>query len=405
MQKNLIVFVFGFISGFVLLISGNSLNFWLASEGVDIASIGLFASVALPYAISFIWAPFLDRVRLPFLSNIYGHRLSWIYFLQILLSISVSIVSICSPKEDLFILAICSLSVAFFSSTQDVAIGALRSEIIKPSEQGAVSGSYVLGYRIGMLLSGSAAIFCSSFLSWAEIYKIFALVILLFPIIIHFILKGLDICKEIETKDIKTTSIFDITKSFARPGMFLYISIFLILYRLPDNFIHVMINPFLLHLGFDALEIASVGKFLGILSSIVGGFIGSYVMTKRSIVSSLIIFGIIHATCHLFFVVQNIAGHNILVLFFVMGFESITGGMAMVSYMAFITSLCTGNYRATKYAFFTSLMGLSRSIFPGLAGFLVLEYGWSVFYICAFLASVPALFLIWRVRDHNVVPS
>lgn len=401
LHKNFTVFVFGFISGFVLLISGNSLNFWLASEGVNIGSIGLFSVVALPYAISFLWAPFLDRFTLPYFSKIFGYRLSWIYLLQILLSISVYIMSLCSPTSSLFILAICSCVVAFFSSTQDVAIGALRSEIIDPADQGVVSGFYVLGYRIGMLLSGSGAIFCSSILSWAEIYKIFALVILLFPVIIYCTLNGTSVFRNIKPYARQNNSIWNITKSLNKSEVFIYIIVFLILYRLPDNFIHAMINPFLLHLGFDALEIASVGKFLGVLSSILGGFLGSYVMRTKSIITSLIIFGIIHAVAHLLFVMQNFMGDNLISLFFVMGFESITGGMAMASYMAFITSLCTGNYRATKYAFLTSLMGLSRSLFPGIAGFFVLKYGWSAFYICASIASIPSILVIYRVQKLN----
>lgn len=405
MKINIIIFTFGFISGFILLISGNSLNFWLSAEGVDIASIGLFSIVTLPYAISFIWAPILDRVRIPMLDRIYGHRLSWIYLLQILLSISVYIVSICSPQKNLYMLSVCSILVAFLSSTQDVAIGALRSEIVKPSEQGAVSGTYVLGYRIGMLFSSSGAIFLSNIISWGLIYKIFASIILFFPIVLHFLLKISSEVSNIVPKPTERNNIFDIIDSFGGQKSFIYIILFLILYRLPDNFIHVMMNPFLLNIGFDAMEIASVGKFLGIISSIIGGFIASYIMRKRSIISSLLLFGIIHAICHLFFVIQNIVGHNILLLFFVMGFESITSGMTMASYIAFITSLCKGRYRATQYAFLTSLMGLSRSILPGFAGFFVVKYGWSAFYIFASIASIPSIYLLYRIRDKKLLKS
>jgi len=40
---------YGFICGMSLLLSGNTLNFWLASSGVDIKLVGFFAWVALPY--------------------------------------------------------------------------------------------------------------------------------------------------------------------------------------------------------------------------------------------------------------------------------------------------------------------------------------------------------------------
>lgn len=397
-----IAFVSGFISGFVLLISGNTLNFWLAESKIDITAIGLFSLVSLPYAINFFWAPLLDKVRLPIIYKLFGQRLSWLYLLQILLAISVYILSLHSVNN-LLSFAFCALMVAFFSATGDTALGALRTELINSDQQKTTAGVYIFGYRIGMLLSSSGAIFLSNILPWKEIYQIFATVILFFPFVVHFVVFDKQIKSEIVIA--KNEAIHNILLAgslrFIRGdgGKALFtLLMFLILYRLPDNFINVMINPFLLSKGFKATEIASVGKFLGIIAAIIGGFIASNVMGRRNIYSSLIIFGIIHAIAHSMFIAQDLAGHNIALLFIVMGFESITGGMTMAAYMAFIGSLCHGTYRATQYAFLTSMMGLSRSILPGLSGFIVQEYGWSLFYLFTSLAAIPSIVILYRMK-------
>lgn len=406
-----IAFIFGFISGFILLISGNTLNFWLAESKIDITAIGLFSLISLPYAINFLWAPLLDKVKLPIITNIFGQRLSWIYFLQILLATSVYILSFYS-LNNLLGFAFWALIVSFFSATGDTALGALRTEIINPEKQKTTAGIYIFGYRIGMLLSSSGAIFLSSILSWQEIYKLFAIIILFFPLLLHFIIQFLpSISKTGKSLDYIITAKAGIQHDTIKTSRWLphliskkslfYLLSFLILYRLPDNFINVMINPFLLSTGFKAIEIASVGKFLGILAAILGGFIASFIMKERSIYSSLIIFGIIHATAHSMFIVQDLAGYNLALLFIVMGFESITGGMTMAAYMAFIGSLCHGTYRATQYAFLTSMMGLSRSILPGLAGFIVEEYGWSLFYLFTSLAAIPSIVILHQLNKNN----
>lgn len=395
-----IAFVFGFISGFILLISGNTLNFWLAESKVDITAIGLFSLISLPYAINFFWAPLLDKAKLPILNKFFGQRLSWIYFLQILLAISVYILSF-AAISNLLNFAFIALIVSFFSATQDTALGALRTEIINQEQQKTTAGIYILGYRIGMLLSSSGAIFLSNILSWQEIYQIFALIILCFPFLVHFVVFGKEIIT-IENEAIQNilTQSLQFAKGSGRTSLF-YLLLFLILYRLPDNFINVMINPFLLETGFKANEIASVGKFLGILAAILGGFIASSIMKEQNIYNSLIIFGIIHAFAHSMFIAQDLAGYNIALLFIVMGFESITGGMTMAAYMAFISSLCHGPYRATQYAFLTSMMGLSRSILPGLAGFIAQEYGWSLFYLFTSLAAIPSIVILHQIRKYH----
>lgn len=405
MRINLPIFLCGIISGFTLLISGNTLNFWLAQTSSNLQAIGLFSLVSLPYAFCFIWAPILDTVKLPILHNCFGQRLSWIYLLQILLACSVYMMSILNPVNHLLSIAICALVVAFLSSTQDIVIGALRAEIIPLNSHGKVAGIYVFGYRIGMLLSSSGAIWLSTYFSWSVIYKIFAAIILLFPLLLQLTINARHtIHIENTSFDSKILSVSFIMRMLSPIGTIKFIFIvlvFLILYRLPDNFINAMINPFLLTTGFTAIEIASVGKFLGVVAAIAGGLIGSYIMNRLSIYDSLFIFGAIHAVAHLMFIPQQIVGHNILMLFLVMGFESITGGMTMAAYIAFITSLCAGQYRATQYAILTSMMGLSRSILPSLSGFIVNIYGWKVFYFFTFLLTIPSLIVIFYLRKYD----
>ena len=124
---NLIVSTIGFISGFTLLLSANTLNFWLTTENIDKASIGIFSLISLPYAVSFIWSPIFDHVRLPFLSKYFGLRFSWIIVIQILLSIFVGRLGGLNPGVELIEVAIIGFVVAFLSSSQDVALGALRA--------------------------------------------------------------------------------------------------------------------------------------------------------------------------------------------------------------------------------------------------------------------------------------
>jgi len=124
-------------------------------------------------------------------------------------------------------------------------------------------------------------------------------------------------------------------------------------------------------------------------------------MKKQKITDSLLIFGILHAVAHIMFIVQELYGNALWLLCISNALESITGGMVMAAYVAFIASLCNGKFRATQYSFFTSMMGLSRSIFPALSGYMVVKFGWLNFFSFSIILSIPSLILLIKIRKYT----
>jgi PAT family beta-lactamase induction signal transducer AmpG len=326
--------------------------------------------------------------------------------------------SLLSPGGDLSWLGLVGLAISFFASAQDTVFGAIKTEILSEYEQGTVSGTYILGYRIGMLTSGSGGVYLSSITNFCIIYLIFAcifvaLVILLLILTIKLRKKEPIVVLEndlSETGYVGLSKVVRLIKDISSPiGSWSYViitSVFLVLYRLPDNFISAMINPFLIHLKYDAVEIATIGKTFGIIAAIIGGFGASYIMRKINICKSLLIFGILHSLAHAGFMMHVYLGKNLWLLCLIIGFESITGGMSMAAYIAFIASLCKGKYRGTQYSFFSSMMGFSRSVFPTLSGYCVVNLGWSGFFGLMTLLTIPSLVISYKLirivsNKHN----
>ncbi|MFP3018489.1 MAG: MFS transporter [Candidatus Tisiphia sp.] len=402
-SKLFVIWLFGLTSGFTLMITGNTLNYWLVKENIDLQSIGMFAVIVMPYSINFLWAPIFDIIHLGRLSKLLGHRLSWICLIQILLAFTIFLLSTMSPQHSLILFALVGLIISFLSSAKDSILGALRTEIIAKESQGAASGIYIFGYRIGMLISSSGAIYLSSYLGWNNIYKIFAISVLVCSAILVTSILRLEHDLASKTYPNHKINISNFVQNILRPvgsfSLVFLIIIFLILYRLPDDFITMMINPFLIHLGYNEFEIASAGKFFGMISAIIGGLIASLVMKKKNILDSLLIFGVIHAIAHILLIVHEIYGKNLLLFFITTAFESTTCGMAMTAYIAFIASICTGKFRATQYSFFSSMMGFSRSIFPALSGYIVVQFGWKSFFTFIIIITIPSLLLLLKISS------
>ena len=175
----------GFISGITLLLSGNTLNYWITEVGVDKSLIGLFSFVAVPYSLSFLWSPIIERLQIPVLSKFFGMKMSWIIIINLILGSLLFGISRINPLEEVSLFAIYGFFISFFSSTQDVIFGSIRARVVNSFSQGRVSGIYIFSYRCGMLVSGSGAIFLSIFLSWSSIYQIFGMIVLYAPIVLY----------------------------------------------------------------------------------------------------------------------------------------------------------------------------------------------------------------------------
>ncbi|RTK92830.1 MAG: MFS transporter [Rickettsiales bacterium] len=409
-----IIWIFGLMSGFTLMISSYTLNYWLSIEKINIKTIGAFSLISIPYAINFMWAPILDTKKIPVIYAILGAKLSWLLVIQFMLGICVYILSNYTPTNNLTHIAVFGILVSFFSSSQDSLLGAMRTEIVSSDQQGEISGIYIFGYRIGMLLSSSGVVYISQYLSWNMIYKLYSIIILFFPIILICLLKKntpiLDEPYLQKKHDVGSGNYFQklyklintILKPVGNTKYIILILTFLILYKMPDNFINMMLNPFLHHIGYNALEISTAGKLFGAISAMIGGLLASYIMKKKSLYKSLLLFGFIHALAHLLYIYQEFSGKNIYILFIITGFEGVTSGMTMAAYIAFIASLCTGRYRATQYSFFSSMMGLSRSIFPSISGYIVAHFDWNAFYLFTSIATIPALLLIMYLDKNRL---
>ena len=98
---------------------------------------------------------------------------------QILLMISIAGLGLTNPAINLTNVAVLSLLVAFFSASQDIVIDAYRRESLEDEEQTLGASAYVLGYRVGMILSGGIGLILADYMSYQDVYMIMSSIIFL----------------------------------------------------------------------------------------------------------------------------------------------------------------------------------------------------------------------------------
>ncbi|MDB2387713.1 MFS transporter [Alphaproteobacteria bacterium] len=160
--------ILGFSSGLPILLIFSTLSLWLKSAGIDRSTITLFSWAGLAYSFKFLWAPVIDKIPIPILSDKLGHRKSWLMLSQLLLITLLIILGFIDPKHNLILMAIIIVSIGFCSATQDAMVDTYRIESAPQELQSAMSGTYIIGYRLGMIVAGAGSLFLASFFGAEE---------------------------------------------------------------------------------------------------------------------------------------------------------------------------------------------------------------------------------------------
>jgi MFS transporter, PAT family, beta-lactamase induction signal transducer AmpG len=171
-HRALVVLVLGFASGIPLALTAGAMQAWLTIENIDLATIGFLSLVGVPYTFKFLWAPLMDRFEPPW----FGRRRGWIIITQLALAVLLYFFSKQAPQNGLQVFGMLAVLVALTSASQDIVIDAYRSDLLPLPERGLGASLSVLGYRLGMVISGGIAlIWAQQWQSWPRVYEVMAL--------------------------------------------------------------------------------------------------------------------------------------------------------------------------------------------------------------------------------------
>ena len=392
----------GFSAGLPHPLLFATLTLWLASAEIKISEITMFGWVGIVYAIKFLWAPMLDRLRLPVITNMLGQRRSWILLTQVMILLGLIFMSSLRPEHDLMYLAYLSIGIAFASASQDVAIDAYRIEIAESKFQAVLGASYQLGYRISALTSGAGALYMASFYDWKLTYQVMSAFMLVGILTVVFIPES---NKPTNTNNsdgswLKKTLIEPFSEFFKRNGYWsLFLLMFIAIYRVSDLIIGIAANPFYVDIGFNLSEIATVTKVFGFTVTIIGAFIGGLSVAWFGIGRLLIISSILLTVTNLFFLFLNNAGSSLPALVLTISADNFALGFSGTVFIAFLSSLTSRYFTASQYALFTSVMFLPGITLSGFSGLIIESSGWATLFIYSALLGIPSIlcsFLIVR---------
>ncbi len=396
-RRMLICLFIGFASGMPLYVLIQLVPAWLRSHEIDLATIGLFSLVSLPYTWKFLWSPLMDRFSWPFL----GRRRGWALVTQLLLLLAIGLMGHFDPRESLNIIIALVFMVSLFSASQDIVIDAYRRELLADSELGTGNSFFVNAYRLASLVPGSLALILSDHLPWSAVYWVTA-AFMGVGIVTTLVIREVS-DDRLAPHTLRSAVIDPFREFFARDGIRGGIAIlaFMFLYKLGDNMATALATPFYLDMGFSRTEIGSIAKVAALWAVIAGGIIGGIVMLKVTINRALWLFGLVQMVTILGFAWLSTVGHHTIGLFVVVSAEYLGVGLGTIALTAYIARETSRAFTATQFALFTSFIAVPRIFANASTGFIIEAVGYTWFFLLCTVLAIPGLIMLNVVAPWN----
>ena len=370
-------FFLGISSGFPYAMIGATLTTRLAQDNITKSTVTAFALAFLVYNLKFLWAWFVDGVRLPILARL-GQRVSWLIFSGVLVMAAVANLAFQDPSASIAQTALAAILVGVAGATFDIVIDGYRIELLEPRQLGVGSGMSQYGWRIGSVAAGALALVLAARVGWEAAYlacAMFALPAMLTGLVMGEPARHREPTGKKGLKDTWTAIIGPFAEFFQRSGAWLVL-LFILLHKIGDTLANLVLA--LLHddMGYTNDEIAiydvGVGFWAYLIGIFVGGVLYSQIGMKRSVLISLILMGVSNAS----FAALAAVGHSNLGLAATIGFENFASGIGGVVVVAYFSALCILRSTDSQYALISAAASVVGRVLTGTtAGALVEAFG------------------------------
>lgn len=409
--RPLAALLLGISSGFPLALLLGTMTFWLAKVGIDKKTIGFAIGLTTPYTLKFLWAPLIDRIRLPLLADWFGQRRAWLFLVMALLFVSVWMLGASDPKQNLGVFAFWAIVTAFLGATQDIVIDAYRIEILPSDELPHGTANNQFGYRLGAFIAGVGTIALASTeganLGWAAAYGLTGFCVVPGVIAAFWAGPGLHdpkvpAARRTFAQWLDETIVGPFREFFQRRGAVL-ILLFVLIYKLGDAMGQVMLNPMIVELGFTDTEFLAINKVVGFWGLIVGIALAAPFMAWLGMGRSLFVSGLLMMLSNLMFVILAMQGHSNLWLTIAVATEQVTSGIGLTVFVTYLSGLSNLAYTATQFALLSSFAAVGRTWLSTPSGYAADALGWPGFWMLTMVVAIPGLVLLWILWKRGFV--
>jgi len=403
-NRYITAFALGINSGLIYALLNSTLTAYLDDNRVSLAVIGLLSLRMLPYSLKPVWSPFVDALHIKLFKKGFGQRKSWLITSQCVLIVCLMLLSAIDVQQHLNIFFGMALLIAFMGATSDIALDGYIIELFEKELMSKGSSLTILGFRIGLFVSGALGLYLAAVYSWQTVFMLMGIFLIPSILVIYFSKDNRIVAEEHSALRfrfwIKENFVQAIVTLFKRDKI-IYIILLLGFYKVSDGYLTTMFIPFLTRVGFLKADIASAKAF-GIIAGIAGTFVGVKIIDRVGLFWSLLGAEILSAFTNLLFPLLIYFKQNQLLLYFISSTEYFCSGISNVVLFSYMSLMCNNKrFTASHFALLTSFSVIFRILLSSTSGWVVAQTNWFQFFIISAALSLPSILCMYFVFFKN----
>lgn len=384
----LLYFAQGLPSGLL----GKALPSLLREQGVSLSVIGFTGLLAVPWALKFLWAPFIDR---------WGTRRRWLLVMNLatfLLMLLVASRDFTAWVDTAFVPLLCILfMISLVAATQDIATDGLAVSRLLPRLRGLGNSVQVVGYKVGMVMGGGLLLWLVAMFGWQWSYT--AIALLLFPVLtaVWFMREPVSLFERQATHSdwhgIRGYSgVF--RRFIMRPGLGWWL-LAVATFKVGDSLASRMIGPLLTDQGLSLVDVGLLTGVAGSVAGMCGALLGGVFLLRMGHRNALLLFGVLQALglAGYVWVANGMTGTA--TLYLVVCAEQFADGLSTVALFTLMMDACRSHTPGTDYSLQASLQVTVAGVAALASGVVAQMLGYSVVFAAGAVLTLLALLPVW----------
>lgn len=330
----------------------------LRESGFSLVKISATGVLFLPWALKFLWAPYVDR---------YGSRRRWLLSLQCsaaAVALALSFLDLSSTLRWLFV-GIFVMNA--LSATQDIATDGIAVRTLSAAQRGLGNGLQVGAYRIGMVCGGGLLLWLFTFAGWRVLFVAMALLIVLTTVPVWWMRTQLDAADAESDRAAEPETPVRLAVAWwsrlRRPGMVAFI-LLIIGFKFGNSMGSALVGPFLSDSGLSLPRIALVEGGLSSVAALGGAALGAWLSFRHGRRRALLVGGVSQTLSLALYVVASLGVGGFPLLVTANITEHVLGGAATVAVFALMMDASEKRFAGSDY----TLMACAIVFAQGAAG-------------------------------------
>ena len=365
----------------------------LRDAGYSLKAISATSLLFLPWALKFLWAPFVDH---------WGTRRQWLLPLQLAAVAGALLLTRVDLSHGYATLLAAAFLFNLVAACQDVATDGLAVRILEPRERGLANGLQVGAYRVGMILGGGLLLWVFARTDWTTMFACMAglLALTLLPV--------LPLREPPRPAPDAAASPARVALGWIErlrvPGMGAFIAL-IGFYKFGDSMVASLVGPFMRDAGLSKETIALMKGTVGSATSLAGAAIGGWYAFRAGRRRALLVCGLLQSASLLCYVAAALGAGGIAMFWAGNIAEHLLGGMATVALFTLMMDASDPDHAGPAYTLLASAIVVAMGLANVTGAVIADAAGYAPTFVAGFVLSVAGCLVLVRSLDARRGPE